>query len=305
MFEAQSVLMSEFVFQSVGVIGKHNAEDGGEELDALIHYLKQQGIAVTLDVNSAAMISAGDIKTATRQEIGRSCDLAIVIGGDGTLLNAARELVDSDTPLVGINQGRLGFLADILPSDMQLYIDQILRGQYLQEERFLLNCVVSRDGQSSNQSYALNEVVVHKWNVARMIEVETWIDGRFVHRQRSDGLIVATPTGTTAYSLSAGGPIIYPTMNALAIVPICPHTMSNRPIVVEGDSSIEIVVVDSNSDNIRVTCDGQVSFQLSTGDRIQVHKAQKPLRLIHPNQHDYYDMLRAKLKWAEAPRGSY
>ena len=116
---------------------------------------------------------------------------------------------------------------------------------------------------------------------------------------------MATPTGTTAYSLSAGGPIIYPTMNALAIVPICPHTMSNRPIVVEGDSSIEIVVVDSNSDNIRVTCDGQVSFQLSTGDRIQVHKAQKPLRLIHPEQHDYYDMLRAKLQWAEPPRGSY
>ena len=296
--------MSEFVFQSVGVIGKHNANDGAEELDALIRYLLQLGVAVTLDEPSAAMIDIDGIKTASRQEIGRSCDLAIVIGGDGTLLNTARELVDSNTPLVGINQGRLGFLADISPSDMQQYVGEILRGQYLQEERFLLNCEINRNGRSEGQSYALNEVVAHKWNVARMIELETWIDGRFVHRQRSDGLIVSTPTGTTAYSLSAGGPIIYPTMNALAIVPICPHTMSHRPIVVNGDSLVEIVVVDNNSDNIRVTCDGQISFQLATGDRIQVHKTKTPLRLIHPSNHDHYDMLRAKLQWAEPPRGS-
>jgi NAD+ kinase len=138
-----------------------------------------------------------------------------------------------------------------------------------------------------------------------MIELETYIDGRFVHHQRSDGLIVSTPTGTTAYALSAGGPIIYPTLNAVAIVPICPHTMSNRPIVVDGDSQIEIFVVDNNSDNVRITCDGQVPFQLISGDHIEIRKAKKPLRLIHPSSHDHYDMLRVKLQWAEPPKGNH
>ena len=294
--------MSDFVFQSVGLIGKHNGADCGETIDALIHYLQAQGIDVTLDESSAAMISTSNVKTASRQDIGKNCDLAVVIGGDGTLLNAARELIDSDTPLAGINLGRLGFLADILPSVMEECMDEILRGKYLLEERFLLKCTISRNDQQIHQSYALNEVVTHKWNVARMIELETYINGRFVHRQRSDGLIVATPTGTTAYALSAGGPIIYPTLNAITIVPICPHTMSNRPIVVDGDSQIEIIIIDSNDDNVRVTCDGQVPFQLDAGDRIQIHKAEKPLRLIHPTQHDHYDMLRAKLQWAEPPK---
>lgn len=295
--------MSDFVFKSIGLIGKHNAADGGEALDALIIYLHKQGINVTLDENSASLVSDKHIKTASRGEIGQNCDLAIIIGGDGTLLNAARELVDTNTPLIGVNLGRLGFLADILPSVMEECMDEILRGNYIQEERFLLNCVISRDDQQLHQSYALNEAVIHKWNVARMIELETYIDERFVHRQRSDGLIISTPTGTTAYALSAGGPIIYPTLNAIAIVPICPHTMSNRPIVVDGNSQIDIVIIDSNSDNVRVTCDGQVPFQVTSGDRIQIHKAKNALKLIHPATHDHYDMLRAKLQWAEAPKG--
>jgi len=294
--------MSNFIFRSVGLIGKHNGADGGEAIDTLIQYLESHGIDVTLDENSAAMVKTRDIKTASRKEIGNHCDLAIVIGGDGTLLNAARELVDSDTPLVGVNLGRLGFLADILPSAIEECMDEILRGKYLLEERFLLNCTISRDDRQLQQSYALNEVVAHKWNVARMVELETYIDDRLVHRQRSDGLIVATPTGTTAYALSAGGPIIYPTLNAITILPICPHTMSTRPIVVDGDSQIEIVVVDSNSDDVRVTCDGQVPFQLNNGDRIHIRKADKQLELIHPSQHDHYEMLRAKLQWAEAPK---
>jgi len=297
--------MSEFVFQSVGLIGKHTGADGGEAIDALIQFLDNKGIHVVLDDKSAAIISAGQIKTASCTEIGQICDLAIVIGGDGTLLHAARELVDSDTPLVGVNLGRLGFLADILPSAMEECMTEILSGNYLLEERFLLDCVISRDDQPLNQSYALNEVVTHKWNVARMIELETYINERFVHRTRSDGLIVATPTGTTAYALSAGGPIIYPTLNAVTIVPICPHTMSNRPIVVNGDSQIEIIIVDSSSNDVRVTCDGQIPFELTTGDRIQIHKAEKPLRLIHPAQHDHYNLLRAKLQWAEPPKGHH
>jgi len=294
--------MNNYVFKTVGLIGKHNGTDGGEAIETLIKYFDGHGIDVTLDENSATMINAKNIETANRQEIGQHCDLAIVIGGDGTLLNAARELIDSDTPLVGVNLGRLGFLADILPSAIEECMDEILCGRYLLEERFLLNCTIRRNDELLKQSYALNEVVVHKWNVARMVELETYINERLVHRQRSDGLIVATPTGSTAYALSAGGPIIYPTLNAVTIVPICPHTMSNRPIVVNGDSEIEIVVVDSNSDDVRVTSDGQVPFELTNGDRIHISKAEKPLRLIHPSQHDHYDLLRAKLQWAEPPK---
>jgi len=297
--------MSDYVFQSVGLIGKHDGIVGGEAIDTLIRFLGAHDIDVTLDDNSAALTQTSDFKVASRADIGRYCDLAIVIGGDGTLLNAARELADSDTPLVGINLGRLGFLADILPSTIEQCLEDILRGKYLLEERFLIDSTISRNDQPVFQSYALNEVVVHKWNVARMIELETYINGRFVHRQRSDGLIVSTPTGTTAYSLSAGGPIIYPTLNAMAIVPICPHTMSNRPIVVSGDSDIEIVVVDSDRDNVRVTCDGQVPLQLNSDDRLKIRKAPKPLRLIHPTGHDHYELLRAKLQWAEPPKGHH
>jgi len=296
--------MGEFVFKSIGLIGKHNGAGGGESIQALIRFLDAHNVDVTLDDNSASMIGSDDIQIASRAEIGEKCDLAIVIGGDGSLLNAARELVDSDTPLVGINLGRLGFLADILPSNIEASIEAILRGEYLIEERFLLDCIISNDdGKGQYKSYALNEVLTHKWNVARMIELECYINGLFLHRQRSDGLIIATPTGTTAYSLSAGGPIVYPTLNAITIVPICPHTMSNRPVVVDGDSEIDIVVVDSDRDNVRVTCDGQIPFKLLPGQRLQVRKAPKPLRLIHPSQHDHFHILRAKLQWAEPPKG--
>jgi len=296
--------MSEFVFKSVGLIGKHNGAGGGTSIQTLIHFLNTRNIDVTLDDNCASMIGSSDIRIASRAEIGEQCDLAIVIGGDGSLLNAARELVDSDTPLVGINLGRLGFLADILPSTIESSLEEIIRGQYLLEERFLLDCIISSDdGTEKYKSHALNEVLTHKWNIARMIELECHINGHFLHRTRSDGLIIATPTGTTAYALSAGGPIVYPTLNAITIVPICPHTMSNRPIVVDGDSDIDIVVVDSDRDNVRVTCDGQIPFKLLPGERLQVRKAPKPLRLIHPSQHDHFHILRAKLQWAEPPKG--
>jgi len=297
--------MSEYVFKSVGLIGKHNGVGGGELIQALIRLLNDRNIAVTLDDNCASMIGPTDLRIASRTEIGQHCDLAIVIGGDGSLLNAARELVDSDTPLVGINLGRLGFLADILPSTIETSIEEILHGEYLLEERFLLDCIISSaDGSEKYKSHALNEVLTHKWNIARMIELECHINGLFLHRTRSDGLIIATPTGTTAYALSAGGPIVYPTLNAITIVPICPHTMSNRPIVVDGNSDIDIVVVDSDRDNVRVTCDGQIPFKLLPGERLQVRKAPKPLRLIHPSHHDHFHILRAKLQWAEPPKGS-
>jgi NAD+ kinase len=237
------------------------------------------------------------LKTATREQLGENCDLAIVIGGDGTLLTVARALADYGIPVVGVNLGRLGFLADISPDSMLDVMDEILAGKYCSEERFLLHAAIMRGDRVIQESDAFNEVAVHKWNMPRMIEFETHVNGQFVDVQRSDGIIVSTPTGSTAYALSGGGPILMPTLNAIALVPICPHTLSNRPIVVDGDSKICIVVRDCTKDHAQMTCDGQTNYDLREGDQILIKKKERPIRLIHPANHDYFQILRAKLRW--------
>jgi len=291
--------MTQQTFNTIGLIGKQNDPRVGEALDTLSHYLLEQGLSVYLDEVNADTVTNSALEVCTRNEIGKRCDLAIVVGGDGTLLNAARALADHNVPLTGVNLGRLGFLTDISHDNMLEYLGEILQGHYITEERFLLNSAVIRQGEKLNEATAFNDVVIHKWNVARMIELETYINGKQVNQLRSDGLIIATPTGSTAYALSAGGPIIDPVLNALLLVPICPHTMSNRPIVINGDNEIEVVICDRNHDNAQVTCDGQISFGLSAGDRIKIRKKEQPIHLIHPLQHDHYEILRAKLHWAE------
>ncbi len=291
--------MSQQTFNTIGLIGKQNDPRVGEALESLSHYLLEQGLAVYLDEVNADTISGQPLEICSRTEIGERCDLALVVGGDGTLLNAARALADHNVPLAGVNLGRLGFLTDISHNNMIDCLSNILLGDYISEERFLLNSTVIRQGEKLNEASAFNDVVIHKWNVARMIELETYINGKLVNQQRSDGLIIATPTGSTAYALSAGGPIIDPTLNALLLVPVCPHTMSNRPIVISGDNEVEVVICERNHDNAQVTCDGQISFGLSSGDRIQIKKKAQSIQLIHPAQHDHYEILRAKLHWAE------
>ena len=220
-----------------------------------------------------------------------------MVGGDGTILHSARALADYDIPLVGINLGRLGFLADISPADMMEKLSEILTGKYHQEKRFLLESQVERNGQRINEGYAFNDVVIHKWNSVRMIEFETYVDGQLVNTQRSDGLIVSTPTGSTAYALSGGGPILHPSMNAIILVPICPHTLSNRPLVIDGDREVELVVKPGNQPHVRITLDGQDNFEIHDDDRILIRKKEKPIRLIHPAGHDHYQLLRAKMGW--------
>ncbi len=191
-----------------------------------------------------------------------------------------------------------GFLTDVSPHEMLGTVEDILHGRYLEESRFLLHASVHRGDETISCSDALNDVVVHKWSVARMIEFETYIDDQFVNTQRSDGLIVSTPTGSTAYALSAGGPILHPTLNALVLAPICPHTLSNRPIIVDGNSRIEVRVSASTQD-AQVTYDGQLSLGLLAGDRVRMHRKDHPIRLIHPAGHDYFALLRAKLNWGK------
>ena len=235
-----------------------------------------------------------------REPLARQCDLAIVVGGDGTLLNAARSLADTGCAVLGVNLGRLGFLVDVSPDEMDMQIDRILGGNFIEEPRTLLHAAVTRDGEPVDESTALNDVIVHKKDIARMIELDTWIDGHFLNRNRSDGLIVATPTGSTAYALSGGGPILHPDLDAITLVPICPHTLSNRPIVINHDSCIEIVIHEAAL-QAQISCDGQVTLTLDPGDRVTVRRHDHDLRLIHPPGHDYFDVLRRKLRWSEQP----
>ncbi len=286
-------------FRTIGLLGKHGDMHVGETLRILHMHLRARGVRVLLDEGTAHTYPDHAMETASRHTIGTQCDLAMVVGGDGTLLNAARALAEYGIPLAGVNLGRLGFLADISPAMMLERMEEILCGHYLLEERCLISSTIERDDQKINSSTAFNDAVVHKWNMARMIEFETYINGQFVNSQRSDGLIVATPTGSTAYALSGGGPILHPTLNVLALVPICPHTLSNRPIVVNSDSQITIVIIECNRDHAQLTCDGQINFGLLEGDQIHIHKQALPVRLIHPADHDHYQILRAKLRWGE------
>ncbi len=288
-------------FKTIGVIGKHSEPAVGAAIQTLARHLAARGLTVLLDEQTAARIPATGLRAASLAAIGRECDLAVVVGGDGTFLHAARALADPEVPLVGVNLGHLGFLTDIPPARVTEAISLILDGDFEIEERALLHCEVMRDGEALWSGDALNDVVIHKWNSARVIGLETWLDGRYLNMLRADGVIVSTPTGSTAYALSAGGPILHPTLDALLFVPICPHTMSNRPIVIAGDTTIEVVVSDGRRDHAQLTCDGQTSQPLRQGDRVRIGKKDKPIRLIHPARHDHYELLRAKLRWAENP----
>lgn len=286
-------------FHCIGIIGKFGDPGVGSAIHTLGEYLQNRGLKVLLDEATAELVPEHGFDTAERCEIGKQCDLAIAIGGDGTLLNAARSLANCEVPLLGVNLGRLGFLADISPDQMIERLDEILSGHYLEEQRLLLHTVILRDGQPLDGSDAFNDVVLHKWNASRMIEFDTHIDGHFVNTYRSDGLIVATPTGSTAYALSSDGPILHPTLDVIVLVPICPHTMSNRPVVVDGNSQIEIVVRDITQSGAQLSCDGQINLSIQQGDLIKIYKKHKCVRLIHPASHNYYETLRAKLHWGE------
>lgn len=283
------------VFQRIALIAKPEADGLSEVLSGLSAYLKQKGLEVLAGPNAARVLK---IKPHDLSDLGSQCDLALVIGGDGTLLSTARRLANTGIPMVGINLGRLGFLADISPAVMKESLDAILAGDYQQDERYLLEATVG----DQPPVLAFNDVVLHKWNMARMIEFETRIDGRLVHRQRSDGIIISTPTGSTAYALSGGGPLLTPGLDAMALVPICPHTLSNRPIVVGGQSEIEIQVCGrTDFKHVRITCDGQTNLELNEGDWLHVKKYSHPVHLIHPSDHDHFELLRVKLNWGGQP----
>ena len=287
-------------FKRVGLIGKTAGDQVAQTLQTLAGYLQQLKVEIVLDEGIAGMLAGSPHPVLDRARLAQQCDLAIVVGGDGTLLNAARSLAESNVAVLGVNLGRLGFLVDVSPDEMTHQLDQIMAGNYSEEDRTLLHIAVTRDGKLLSESTALNDVIVHKRDIARMIELDTYIDGHFLNTNRSDGLIIATTTGSTAYALSGGGPIVHPRLAAISLVPICPHTLSNRPVVIDDNSIIEIVL---HEDTLAATvsCDGQVSQPLQSGDHVTIRKHDHVLRLLHPPEHEYFSVLRRKLRWSEQP----
>lgn len=283
--------------KTVGLFGKYGDDVVGDDIVVLARFLKKENYAVVIEQTSAEFIAADVAPTKAIDEIGQHIDLAVVIGGDGTLLHTARKLADSEVPLVGINLGRLGFLTDIPADHMLDEISKILGGEFETEERFMLNAEIMRAGKIVHSSCALNDVIIGKGELSRMIELEIFDDGEFVHSMRGDGIIVATPTGSTAYAMSAGGPILHPELAAITLVPICPHTLSNRPIVVGADSVIEVAVEGVNEQRTYATFDGQENYALEQHDRVYIRRAEKPVHLLHPAGRSHYGVLRAKLHW--------
>ncbi len=279
-------------FQRIGLVAKPEDPRLEDTVRTLTSFLHDLGKEVVTDSHTQQVL--GDTPARRLERFDECCDLALIVGGDGTLLSAARQLVDFDIPLVGINLGRLGFLVDISPDHMLETVAAILAGNYVEDRRFLLAATVGDQAPV----LAFNDVVLHKWNVARMIEFETAVDGQLIDLQRSDGLIISTPTGSTAYALSGGGPLLAPGLDAIVLVPICPHTLSNRPIVVHGGCELTVTVSErTDPDHVRITCDGQATLQVGPGDRLVVRKHPRQVRLFHPTDHDHFELLRAKLAW--------
>ena len=288
--------MSEF--QNIGLIGRTESDSAVLSLKRLMAFLEREGYSVVLEKNTANDVVNNNARVSNKDKLGELCDLVIVVGGDGSLLAAARALAKFSVPLLGINRGRLGFLTDITPDEIEQKVGEVLSGKYMAESRFLLDMSVTRDGKPIGKGSSLNDVVIHPGEYIRMIEFDLFIDGQFVYTQRSDGLIVSTPTGSTAYALSGGGPIMHPKLDAIVVVPMNPHTLSSRPIVVEGSSEFKIVIGVENNQHSYVTCDGHDQIVTSPGDVIRIHKKPHRLTLIHPIDHNFYETCRTKLGWA-------
>ena len=285
------------LYKTIGLIGKPNHEGASATITTLHDYLTSQGYQVIVERSVAKSLDIDGLNIQSLTDIGDLADLAIVVGGDGYMLGAARVLSGYNIGVIGVNRGNLGFLTDLPPQDVIPPLEAILRGESRSEQRFIIEAEVYRHGKLKSSNSAVNEAVLHAGKVANMIEFEVYIDDSFMFSQRSDGLIVSTPTGSTAYSMSAGGPILTPNLNALSLVPMFPHTLTSRPIVVDGDSEIKLILSNDNHENLQVSCDGHVILAVMPGDQVVIKKSPCTLRLIHPLDHNYFNVLRNKLSW--------
>ncbi len=282
-------------FRTIALLGPSADPKVAKTLRSLAGHLVKRKLKVLLDSEFVGKLPPRT-ETAREADIAARTDLVITVGGDGTMLRAARLLAGSGVPVLGINRGRLGFLADIGPQDMIKRIDEVLAGKFERGSRSLLE-VKLISGKTTKQSLAVNDCVLQKWETGRMLDYETWVDGQYVNTHGGDGVIVASATGSTAYALSCGGPIIHPSLDAMVIAPICPHTLSDRAIVISANSTVEIRRVQDRATKAQVTCDGDMLGDLNVGDRLLIGPAHARVNLLHPTGHDYYRILRSKLHW--------
>ncbi|WP_092415466.1 NAD kinase [Collimonas sp. OK307] len=285
--------------KTIAIVGKYFAVGISESLTEIVDFLQDRGHHVVLEAETAQNVAMAGIAAMTPAEIGERADAAIIVGGDGTMLGIARQLAPYNVPLIGINQGRLGFITDISLERMLPVLGEMLDGNVESERRSLLQGAVMRDGKQIFSALAFNDVVVSRGAASGMAELMVEVDGRFMYNQRSDGLIVATPTGSTAYALSAGGPLLHPSLGGIVLVPIAPHALSNRPIVIPDSSEIVIEIV--NGRDMSANFDMQSLASLQHGDRILIRRSEHAITFLHPAGWSYYDTLRQKLHWNEYP----
>lgn len=281
--------------RKIGIISKTGKPEPIEILKGLIPWIRQKGYEVYFDTDTASMLNMEGIP---RSQIPNNAEIVIVLGGDGTMISVARLVAEKDIPILGVNIGGLGFLTAVQKDELYEVLEKVLAGECSIEERIMLKACVVRHSECISEFVVMNDVVVNKGALARIIDLETYINNTYVATFKADGLIVATPTGSTAYALSAGGPILYPTLNSIVIAPICPHTLTNRPIVMPDDILVEIVLK-SKTEDVFLTLDGQVGFSLKQDDIVQVKKSNFKTKLFIPCERDYFEILRTKLKWGE------
>lgn len=285
-------------FKTIGIVSRPRPSSLAEVVPPLLEWLHQRKFATILDTETANALN-GTAVGHTRHEVAAAADLLLVLGGDGTLLSAGREAAPRGIPVLPINMGSLGFLTSFTVEELYPALEATLAGDFAITERILLLVECTNYCGPDARQRVINDAVVHKGTLARMIELELHIDGGFVCRYRADGLIVATPTGSTAYSMSAGGPIVHPSVQSIVITPICPHTLSDRPVVVSDTAQIELRISES-SQSVLLTLDGQTGVPLEAGERVRIARAPEKLKLIHPPNKSYFEILRNKLKWGEA-----
>lgn len=283
------------MYRKVGIISKPKKEIIGDVVPQLMDWLKARGIEVFCDAETAGCLPfAGE--ATPREELPGRADLLIVLGGDGTLLALARIMGESRVPILPVNLGSLGFLTSVTLAELYPILEEVFAEKHRISERILIQAEVIRNGQRVEGHLALNDAVVNKAALARIVDLDLLIDGAYVCSYKADGLIISTPTGSTAYSLAAGGPIVYPILDAFIITPICPHALTNRPLVIP-DSALLEVAVRASEEDVYLTIDGQVGIQLQKGDRVTARKAPTKLRLVRPSRRTYFEILRNKLKW--------
>jgi NAD+ kinase len=293
-------LMEKLNVRRVGVLVKPHHPEAIQTICRLLEWLAPRGIQLVVgprvDHAEIERETQCAVETLEHEELAASVDMIIVLGGDGTMIAAARLLDNRDVPVVGVNYGTLGYLTEVRVEEMTSALESIVAGNYHLDRRVMLAAELHRGAEKLLRNRVLNDVVISKSALARIIEIETWFNGQLVNCFRADGLIISTPTGSTAYNLSAGGPVVYPSMNAIVITPICPHTLSNRPLVVPDDAEIELVLK-TPKEEVALTLDGQVGYRMEVNDRVLIAKSRTTFNLMQPLNRNYFEVLRGKLKW--------